>query len=118
MLGKRFARKPQGPEEMLENTIGITWNISDVEEVVFSVIKPNDNYVKTLPLHHSQEIIEETDTHTVFRIYVRVNYELIQKLMTHSYKLTVLKPKSLARDICAHFEKALKNYNIGKKNIK
>ncbi len=114
MLGKRFARKPQGPEEMLENTIGLTWNTSDVKEVVFSVIKPYDNYVKNLPLHHSQEVIEETDTYTVFRIYVRLNYELIQKLMTHSYKLTVLKPESLADEICTHFEEALRNYNTGK----
>lgn len=114
--GKGFKRMAQGPEELLDNTIGLTWSQTEIQEVVFSIVKPYDKYAQTLPLHHSQEIEEENDTRTVFRMYVHLNHELLQKLMLHSHRLTVIKPEKLVQDIKVEFEKALNNYTSKKNN--
>lgn len=117
MTTKGFKRDKEGPEALLENTIGLTWSVSELQEVIFSITKPQDKYTKTLPLHHSQEVVEEDDKKTVFRIYVHPNYELMQKLLSQGWRLTVLKPEKLANDIKEEFEKSLKNY-AGKKSNK
>ena len=49
--------------------------------VTFFVDKINAPYVRTKPLHHSQQIVEEKEDGTVFSIKVQLNYELERLLL-------------------------------------
>lgn len=64
--------------------------------VVVRSIWENAPYMKSLPLHHSQCVIEEIpEKYTDFEFYLAPTYDFVMKLMQYGDFLTVLEPKSL-----------------------
>ena len=74
--------------------------VSDVKnqpvEVIVRVNKQQANYLRTLPIHDSQQEEEQTKDYSVFRYFVVPNFEFIQELRAQGYALQVLEPKWLA----------------------
>ena len=52
-------------------------------------------FVKSLPLHPSQEIVEETADYVVVRFRIRITNDFVMALLSRSRSLEVLKPLSL-----------------------
>ena len=98
------------PTELFENIIGLTYNLEKLEEVILSFTTLQGKYIKTLPLHRSQEII--TDNNEEFRIRLRIipNYEFKQKILMHADTVKVIKPKWLVDEIKESLRESLNNY--------
>ncbi|PKF74965.1 WYL domain-containing protein, partial [Chryseobacterium sp. PMSZPI] len=77
---------------------------------VFFVDAANAPYVKTKPLHKSQEIINETVEGTLFKICVQINYELERLLLGFGDSLVVHKPRRLRLRMEEKFRSGNKNY--------
>ena len=76
-------------------------------EYRFSYSALDGRFLKSVPLHHSQTIL--TDTENEFRISVRlrITNDFVIELLSRSTSLTVIKPASLRRRVAEIYEKAL-----------
>jgi len=96
------------PAKAFESVIGIS--IVKPEVVELECTSHQANYLKTLPWHKSQEIIEESDEKTIFRFFISPNYELLQKILMMGPEVRVIKPDSLARQVLHSLKKSLDLY--------
>lgn len=109
---KNFVSDPKlDPSEQFRNTIGLTYNLSEIEDIELSFTPVQGKYIKTLPLHHSQKVL--VDNEEEFRIQLRIipNMEFRQKILMHGRTVKVLKPSWLVDEIKKSLEDSLKNYN-------
>lgn len=51
-------------------------------------------YLESLPMHHSQRVIEKTDNHTDYELTVAPTFDFIQEILLHREQLEVLAPAS------------------------
>ncbi len=78
------------------NCFGI-WREDRPAEVIRVKVTPrNANYLRSLPLHHSQKETETRNDYVVFEFFLKPTYDFIQELRTHGSELKVLEPKWLA----------------------
>jgi len=98
------------PIELFENTVGLTYSFNKLEEVLLSFTPLQGKYVKTLPLHKSQEIVEDNEKELLLKLMIIPNYEFKQKIMMLGETVKVLKPKWLSDDIKRTLKQTLKRY--------
>ena len=95
-------------DNLFKDCFGI-WNQEDipVEDIVLSYSALDGRFLQSVPLHHSQTIL--TDTESEFRISVRlrITNDFVMELLSRSTSLTVIKPVSLRRRVAEIYEKAL-----------
>lgn len=98
------------PKQRFKNVIGIESNNSQTERVVLSFTAFQGKYVKSLPWHHSQKIL--IDSEEEFRIEMKIvlNYELEQKILMHNHFVRVIEPESLVSKIREHLSNTLNQY--------
>lgn len=99
ILKNSFKRSDENPAEFFDHVVGLTWHSFEIEKVRFQVFKPDDKYIKTLPIHYSQQIVAETDDSTTFEILVVINYELVQRFLMLGSACKVESPASLVEQI-------------------
>ena len=64
------------------------------------VIRANENhkhYLKSLPLHHSQRMIEDCGEYADFELYLAPTYDFVMKLLQVGSMVEVLSPATLRR---------------------
>ncbi len=86
-------------ESYFRNTYGVSGMEDQPQEVEIKIEAYQANYLRTLPLHSSQEEIERQEQFSIFRYKVVPTFEFIQELRKHGSVLEVLKPKWLRNDI-------------------
>lgn len=112
VLKEKFAEdKQKNIQELLGHVVGLNFSGGKRETVKIAVKYPQASYIKTLPLHPSQEIESETENEVVFSLFVIPNLELIQKILFHVEYATVLEPKWLRGEVKNHLTKTIKNYD-------
>lgn len=67
----------------------------DVEPVALRVDARQSNYIRTLPLHHSQIEVERTDEYSIFEYRLCPTYDFRQKLLSLGSSISVLAPEGL-----------------------
>lgn len=74
--------------------------VSDVNRkptvVTIRVNSEQASYIRSLPIHDSQQETERNEEYSVFKYCVALNYEFMQELRAHGSTLQVLEPKKLA----------------------
>lgn len=100
----------QDPSELFENTIGLTYNLSQIKDVVLSFTPTQGKYIKSLPLHKSQEVL--IDNNEEFRVKLRIipNLEFRQKILMHGRTVIVIEPVELRDEIKKTLQETLDNY--------
>ena len=78
---------------LFRESFGIWNNPSDpVEEIVLKYDKLDGEFVKTLPLHSSQEILSDTDDGLVVRLRLRITNDFVMALLARSRSVEVVSP--------------------------
>lgn len=90
--------------------IGIIDNGADREIVVLSFTPFQANYIRTLPLHWSQNEILTNEQEVRFEYFILTNYELLQKVLSYGNAVKVLQPKSLQKQHKEMLKAALVQY--------
>ena len=67
-------------------------------------------YLKDLPLHPSQLLLEETPSGSLFALRVIPNPNLVMDLVRRAGQLEVLEPESLRKEVKQALEKAIQTY--------
>lgn len=98
-------------DEYFKDIVGVTVSEGMApKNVIFFVDSSNSPYIKTKPLHKSQEIISETEEGTLFKICVQINYELERLLLGFGDSLIVHKPRKLRLRMEEKFKAGHGNY--------
>ncbi|RKE04175.1 helix-turn-helix transcriptional regulator [Marinifilum flexuosum] len=93
LLSDTFTKKLGAVGNYFDDIIGVNFSGEEVKKVVLSFSPHQGNYIRTLPLHHSQEII--VDNKDEFRISIRVkpNFELKQRIQMYGDQVKVIEPE-------------------------
>lgn len=95
--------KDFSPEEYFYNSFGIISQDNCPPEIVeLKVYGTQKEYFRTLPLHHSQEEVENADGYSIFRYYLSPTYDFIQEILSHGCEVEVLSPQHLRDEVRSH----------------
>lgn len=110
--GETYTRDPDfDVEEMFKECYGIILGDDvDVESVWIKVDAFQANYLRTLPLHHSQLELRRKDDYSVFSVRVRPTYDFRQRLLSLGSTVEVLKPESLRAEMKEEVAAMLSKY--------
>lgn len=105
--------------------IAIDFNVEKHYRYCFGIISPNDNpmeeiilsftpfqgkYIKTLPLHETQEILLDTKDELQIKLKLYITHDFVMELLSFGNNMKVIQPKRLGETIRkAHFDAYL-NY--------
>jgi predicted DNA-binding transcriptional regulator YafY len=81
------------------------------ETVVLKVSDRQAKYFQSLPLHYSQEILEETNEYTIFQYYLTTDYDFKQDVLSFGVSVEVLEPKELRQEIGKVVSELYRMYN-------
>ena len=82
----------------------------ETEEVILSFTRFQGNYIKSLPLHHTQEVMVDTDEEFRIKLKVFITQDFIMELLSYTENLEILAPESLINEIKGHLESGVKKY--------
>ncbi len=96
-----FTQIKFNPKEYFDNIIGISVNNQNniPEEIHISFTPQQALYIKTQPIHHSQQLVTEDKSECIMRYYICTNYEFKSFLLSLGKGCKVLKPESLKKEI-------------------
>jgi hypothetical protein len=90
--------------------IGIIDDGGERETVQLQFTAFQANYIRTLPLHWSQQEISTDKQHVVFDYFILTNHELMQRILSYGSEVKVLKPARLAALHKRMLKEALNQY--------
>lgn len=91
------------PEDYFYNSFGIiSQDNCPPEYIELKVYGTQVKFFRTLPLHHSQKEIKNTDEYSIFSYYLSPTYDFIQELLSHGYNVEVLSPQHVRDEIRMH----------------
>ncbi|MFO7939015.1 MAG: WYL domain-containing protein [Bacteroidales bacterium] len=85
-------------------------NGQKAEKVVLAFNAHQGKYIKSLPLHDSQIILEDTSDKLIVELFLVISQDFIMELLSHGDNLCVLQPIHLRNNIKSILTNALKNY--------
>lgn len=84
------------------------------ERVRVRVITKGANFLRTLPLHHSQKEVLQNDDYSEFEYLVAPTFDFIQQLKTFGSQLMVIKPQWLHDELLAEAQQMVQMYSTNK----
>jgi predicted DNA-binding transcriptional regulator YafY len=109
---KKFERdKKLDPVKVFGDTIGLIYTAEAPKEIILRFSPLMGRYIKTLPLHHSQEIVEENERGISFKYFLCVNPELKSIILSYADDVKVISPNSLIKEIYSMLKKAARQYS-------
>lgn len=67
------------------------------ERIVIRAYENHKHYLKSLPLHHSQHLIEDLGEYADFELYLSPTYDFVMKLLQSGPMIEVISPESLRK---------------------
>lgn len=83
------------PEQFCANSFGIFLTNRKAEIVKIKVTDNQQSFVRSLPLHWSQDEIETAPNYSVFQYFLAPEYDFEQELLSRAATVEVLEPKWL-----------------------
>ena len=80
-------------------------------EVKISISAKQAPYLRSLPLHKSQEEIETNEEYSIFRYFIIPSYDFKQELYKYGSDVEVLAPESMRNEFAEDAEKTNNMYN-------
>lgn len=77
----------------------VTGSDEQPQRIVIRANEDHKHYLKSLPLHHSQRLIEDNGQYADFELYLVPTYDFIMKLLQAGAMLEVMHPTELRREM-------------------
>lgn len=103
--------KNLNPIERFENIIGVVYSGNQLEEVILSFTPVQGKYIKTLPIHNSQQILIDDESELRISLKIIPNYEFTQQILMHGDSVRVIEPGWLVEEIKENIRRTLKKYD-------
>ena len=98
------------PQAYFSEYFGVMTDDTPLAHVVIRAHDWTPNYLRTLPLHHSQRELESTPDYTDFSYDIRPTSDFLGELLRHSDGIEVLQPLDLREKMRQIIENILKRY--------
>ncbi len=69
------------------------------QDIILSFSPNQSKYVRSHPLHHSQQIINDTDGSITIKLHIYITFDFVMELLSYGDAVKVISPQSLAKDI-------------------
>lgn len=89
----------------------ISPNATTPDEIILSFDPFQGKYVKSLPLHATQQILADNEDELRIKLQLFITYDFIKELLSYGDNVKVIKPSSLAKEIKAAHQKAFEQYS-------
>ena len=86
-------------ETFFKHTYGVSGMEDRPQIVEIRIEAYQANYLRSLPLHHSQKELLRTDEYSVFSYYLRPTFDFVQELLSMGETVEVLEPASLRSEM-------------------
>ena len=83
---------------------------TEVQRIVLRAYGAESYYLRDLPMHHSQRVINTTDDYTDFELRLRPTADFKAHLLSRGQWVEVLEPQSLADEIIEWHQNAINRY--------
>jgi hypothetical protein len=101
------------PELYFKDSYGIIHDTGvEPVEIILKVTKWQSNYLRALPLHHSQIETETTADYAVFKFFMKPTFDLRQELMSTGEDVEIIAPVSFRVEIARAFSNVAAKYNL------
>mgnify|MGYP003592896567 CR=1 FL=1 len=92
----------------------VNFNVNEHYKYCFGIISPNDHkpqdvilsfepqqgkYIKTLPLHESQEILKDNENELLIKLSLYVTHDFFMEVLSFGENVKVIQPESLISDL-------------------
>lgn len=99
------------PEAYFADCYGIIHDTDETTQLVkLKVNSGQANYLRALPLHHSQKEEERNEKYSVFGMYLKPSFDFRQEILSLGEEVEVLSPQSFRAEICEMHRKAAELY--------
>lgn len=111
---EKFERDEQiDVKQLFKDSYGIWCQESiPVEDIELSYDALDGKFLKSLPLHHSQRVLCDTEQEFRIALRLRITNDFVMELLSRSRSLTVISPQHLRERVCKVYEDALKRNSI------
>lgn len=82
----------------------------DVETVKLKVASYQANYIRAVPLHHSQNEIEKNEDYSIFELRLRPTSDLMREILWHNEAVEVLAPIGFRNEVADKIEEISRKY--------
>lgn len=97
-------------EDYFKYSFGITVPEDDPVKVILSFDPLQGNYIRTLPIHSTQEIIVDNENEFRIQVTVKPSYEFYSTIRSYGEAVKVLKPKSVVEEMRKSLNNTTKLY--------
>ncbi|MFV0176510.1 WYL domain-containing transcriptional regulator [Empedobacter falsenii] len=111
ILDQKISPPKVDVNELYKNAFGIE-NYTMPTEFILKFEISQLKYLKSLPLHHSQEIYDVTDDYFYLKMFVHPAYELKMEILKFSDYCEVIEPKSYRKELKATINKLYNKYKV------
>ena len=98
------------PQAYFDEYFGVLTDDTPMAHVIVRAHKWMPNYLRTLPLHHSQRELTSTEDYTDFSYDIRPTSDFLGELLRHSEGIEVLEPLDLREKMRQMIADMLKRY--------
>ena len=100
-------------EELFRDSYGI-WQQTDipVEDIELSYDALDGKFLKSLPLHHSQRVVCDTEEEFRITLRLRITNDFVMELLSRSRSLTVIRPQHLRERVYKVYQEALERNRL------
>ena len=111
-ISRKKFEAPQNfePTEKFKYSFGIVSDGTKPEKIKLWLSHGQADYIKTLPLHHSQEIVSDNEKECIMELFLSPTYDFIMELLSMGQEVKVLEPVSLKNKMIEMLEATLKRY--------
>ncbi len=113
MSTKKFKKeKDFKPEEYFKNAFGVIYSDDKNAEIIQLLFQSDSgNYIKTMPIHHSQEILSDDKKGLLIQLKLFPSNDFVSEILSYGASVKVLQPARLRNAVKSALKKALEQYD-------
>lgn len=108
----KFRKQAYDVNEAFKNSFGIISAESEPQEIILSFDWEQGNYIKSLPLHHSQTILKEENGRTFFRYFLSPTYDFKKEILSFGNRVVVVEQEGFRREIEEDIKEMMQLYKF------
>ena len=88
----------------------ITADDEEPQEIVLSFEPFQGKYIKSLPLHESQEVLVDNENEIRIRLKIYLTHDFLMEILSHGENVKVIEPAGLIEQLKSNYTNALNQY--------
>jgi proteasome accessory factor B len=109
-LLEKFKPTIKNPKNYFKDIIGVSGWTNKLEKIKIEFFDSQGKFIKSLPIHESQVVLEDNKEKFVIQLEIKPNYEFYQLMLGYGPKAKVIEPKHVKERIVNELKKSLKLY--------